>query len=1167
MTRARTATVRLALTLAAALAALAAGRAGVAHAASGAPWWRLDSTTAPTNLPSHGEAQIVASASNLGDGELDALGTPATFTDTLPAGVRPVAVESQQDGDDALGSFRGKLSNCTLAQQTVTCEFTKTLAPYERLSMRITVETENPAGALENVLHVEGANAPAASLAKPLHLDPAETTLGVETYALTAEGEEGGLDTQAGSHPFQLTTTLDFDQTLRHYPYANGGVLPEGTYPSAPSALPRNIHIKLPPGLVGDASAVAQCSGSDFSAEAIDGSNLCPSDSAVGVASVVVNLGAVPTTWTKLMVPVFNLEPGYGEPARLGFEVERVPVLLKTAVAPGGEYPVEVTLSDLSQAAQILSSQVTLWGVPGDPRHDSARGWECLGEGHWESGREPPLPCTTTSQPATAFLTLPSSCATPPTSTLQGESWPSGKQQTVSSFQARYQLPSALTGCGVQAFGPSIAVEPEQHSASTPSGLDVDLGFPQDGLLAASGLAESALRETTVTLPAGVQLNPSAANALQACSALDFGSLNAAEAEGGHPLAGPEEEQQTADEHFTTGPPECPGAAKLGTVNLSTPLLRSELTGSLYLAAQNTSPFRSPLALYLVAEDKTAGILVKLAGEVTVDEATGQLTTTFRNTPQLPFSDLHLHLFAGQRASLSTPALCGSYQAETTFTPWSAGAPAHPGAGFQITSGAGGTPCPSSPLPFAPAVSAGTLSTQAGAFTSFTLQIAKPDGQQQLSAITVHMPPGIAGLLAKLTPCPEPPAGQEWSCGPESVIGDTIATAGLGSEPITLPGRAYLTSGYDGAPFGVLVQTPAVAGPFNLGIVNVRSKIEVNHETAAVTITSDPGPRGEGIPTRLKGVPAQLQRVEVNVDRPEFLFNPTSCDPLTITGATSGSEGASTPFSYPFQVTNCATLPFHPTLQASTQGQASKADGASLTVKVTSAGLGQANIQKVFLTIPRILPSRLQPTLQHACLAAVFEANPAACDEDSLIGHATVRTPILKSPLTGPAYVVSHGNAAFPDVEFVLQGEGITLVLDGKSDIKKGVTYSRFESAPDAPFTSFETVLPTGPHSVLAVNTEEAPDYDLCTHKITIPTQITAQDGATLEQTTNVVVTGCATVKPTNAQLLAKALKACKKDKRKTKRAACEKTARKKYAAHSSTKKHARKAATRKQHR
>ena len=268
-------------------------------------------------------------------------------------------------------------------------------------------------------------------------------------------------------------------------------------------------------------------------------------------------------------------------------------------------------------------------------------------------------------------------------------------------------------------------------------------------------------------------------------------------------------------------------------------------------------------------------------------------------------------------------------------------------------------------------------------------------------------------------------------------------------------------------------------------------------------------------------------------------------------------------------------MPFHPTLTASTQGQASKANGASLNVKVTSAGLGQANIQKVFLTIPKILPARLQPTLQNACLEATFNANPAACDEDSLIGTATVHTPVLKSPLVGPAYLVSHGNAAFPDVEFVLQGEGITILLDGKTDIKDGVTYSRFESAPDAPFTSFETVLPTGPHSIFAVNTEEAPDYNLCTHKITIPTLITAQDGATLEQTTNVQATGCSavksskTVKLTKAQLLAKALKSCRTEYKhvKPKRAACEKAARRKYATKTAKHKAGHKAKSTSRHR
>ncbi len=825
--------------------------------------------------------------------------------------------------------------------------------------------------------------------------------------------------------------------------------------------------------------------------------------------------------------------------------------MLNTAVPSGGDYAAEVSTSETTELGQILSSQVTVWGVPGSRLHDSARGWECLANGYWEEvgGRTPSCAPTLQQEPP-AFLTLPTSCAKPLTSSMDGDSWPTGEPGNTGSVLApentRYEAPATLTGCALLGFEPRMSMEPEQHAASTPSGLNVGVTMPQEGLLSAAGLAESALQETTVALPPGMQLNPSAANALQACSVFDFGSLSEPEPNG-HLLEGAEEDLQTLNRGFTSGPPNCPDAAKLGTVSIRTPLLENELTGSLYLAAQNTNPFRSPLALYLLAEDKPDGILVKLAGEVRVEEATGQIVTTFRNTPQVPFSDLELHLFGGQRGSLSTPPLCGSYAAETEFTPWSDAAPAGPQAAFTIKTGAGGAPCPSSPLPFAPSFKAYSESGQAGGFTPFSLTIHRPDDQQQLTGITVHMPPGVAGLLSKVRPCPEPPLGQEWSCGPESLIGHTVASAGLGSEPVALPGSAYLTSGYDGAPFGVLVQTPAVAGPFNLGMINVRSRINVDPNNASVTITTDPGPRGEAIPARLKGVPAQLQQIQVSVDRPEFLFNPTDCETLAIAGSLGGNEGASEPVSYPFQVQNCANLPFAPKLTAEAAGQGSKADGTSLKVKVTSAGLGQANIAKVDLTIPAALPSRLT-TIQKACPAAVFEANPASCDEGSVIGEATVHTPVLSSPLTGPGYLVSHGGAEFPDVEFVLQGEGIKLVLDGKTDIKKGVTYSRFESAPDAPFTTFETELPAGPHSAFAPNVPEKEDFNLCRTSLSMPTTITGQNGAVIEQDTKIVVTGCHGVEPFKATKLEEALKACKKKyKNKSKRLACEKRARKRY--------------------
>ncbi len=394
-----------------------------------------------------------------------------------------------------------------------------------------------------------------------------------------------------------------------------------------------------------------------------------------------------------------------------------------------------------------------------------------------------------------------------------------------------------------------------------------------------------------------------------------------------------------------------------------------------------------------------------------------------------------------------------------------------------------------------------------------------------------------------MTPCPEPPAGQEWSCGAASWLGKATTSSGLGSHPYTITGQVYLTTGYDGAPFGLLVSTDAThVGPFDVGIINVRSRINVDQTTAQVTVTTDPGPRGEGLPTFLKGVPVQLKQLNVTVERPEFQFNPTNCNTLHVTGTLSGDEGAATPVSSPFQVANCASLPFSPGFTAETIGTPSKNEGIGLRILVKSTP-GQANIGRTHVEFPLSLPSRLT-TLQKACLAAVFEANPASCPEGSVVGKAIAHTPVLKNPLVGPAYLVSHGGAAFPDAEFVLQGEGIKLVLDGKTDIKKGITMSSFEAVPDAPVETFEVELPPGPHSAFGAY------GNLCSTKQLMPTKITGQNGAVIEQNTIIAIKSCSGVASHKVESkLAKALKACKAKfkKNKKKRQACEKAARKKY--------------------
>jgi hypothetical protein len=561
-----------------------------------------------------------------------------------------------------------------------------------------------------------------------------------------------------------------------------------------------------------------------------------------------------------------------------------------------------------------------------------------------------------------------------------------------------------------------------------------------------------------VTLPAGVAIDSAGADGLQACSLGEVG------------LESPMEQS-------------CPEAAKVGTVEIKTPLLPNPLVGAAYLAQQNANPFGSLVALYMVVKDPVSGVIVKLAGEVKPDAVTGQLVSTFKETPQLPFEDLALHFFGGSRAPLGTPALCGSYSTMASIVPGS------------------GNPA----VQFAPSLSTGSLNLQAGAFTPFTMTMSREDGNQNLDAIQLKMPPGLLGEISKVKLCGEA-EGNAGTCGPESLIGETVVSVGLGGNPFTVKGgRVYITGPYAGAPYGLSIVNPAKAGPFDLGQVVVRAKIDVDPTNAAITITSDStGPYR--IPQIIDGIPLEIKHVNVTITRPEFTFNPTNCAPQQIGGSLTSSQGAVSTLHVPFQVTNCAVLGFKPIFSVSTAGKTSRAGGASLNVKLTypKAPFGsQANIGKVKVDLPKQLPSRLT-TLQKACPDSVFNANPAACPAASRIGSATATTPVLPVHLEGPAFFVSHGGAKFPELIIALSGQGVTVYLHGETFINKaGITSSTFRTIPDVPIGTFELHLPQGANSALAAN------GNLCASRLIMPTTFVAANGMSIHQSTPITVTGC----------------------------------------------------------
>ena len=471
---------------------------------------------------------------------------------------------------------------------------------------------------------------------------------------------------------------------------------------------------------------------------------------------------------------------------------------------------------------------------------------------------------------------------------------------------------------------------------------------------------------------------------------------------------------------------------------------------------------------------------------------------------------------------------CGTFTTTTDIVPWSTpGTPdATPSSSFNVSTGPNGAPCVNIPQerPFSPGFLAGNERTGAGGYSPFMVHLTRNDGEQELKSIALTMPNGFVAKLAGIPYCSDAAiaaaatrTGAEEaaspSCPTASQVGTLTTGAGPGNDPYFVSGKAYLAGPYNGGSLSVVFITPALAGPFDLGNVVVRAGVYINPETAQVTVKTDQ------IPQLLDGVPLQIRRIDAKIDRGGFVQNPTNCTPMSLTGTIAGGSTGETlaNVSSVFQASGCRSLKFAPKFSFSTVGRASKADGASLTTKVIYpyAGEGAVNLARVKVELPKQLPSRLT-TLQQACTAGQFAKNPAGCPAGSFVGHATVQTPVLPVPLTGPAIFVSHGGEAFPSLTMVLQGDDITVDLVGTTFISKsGITSTTFKTVPDVPFTTFELTLPQGKYSALGTNLPAKAKYNLCKQKLTMPTELLAQNGATIHQNAKLTITGCPKPKTT----------------------------------------------------
>jgi hypothetical protein len=978
-----------------------------------------------------GSGRLIVTVTNLGDEAVDATGEPVTIVDELPEGVVATGVEAFAGQRDSNGPVDCEVE---AAGTRVTCTFENELPAYESIEIDVIANLNGDPPGADGTITVSGAGTPKEVGSQEINVSPEKVSFGIERFSAVAEEEGGAPSTLAGKHPFQFTTTLQF----------NAGQYQPGRERGKSSveqpAQPRNLRFTLPAGFVGNTRAVPQCALSDFYNNANLLDNQCPDKTAIGISAVTIveksNVG-----FTRMAVPLFNLTPGAGEPARLGLTAGGASVVIDTEVDPDNDYRVFATARNTTQLAQVLSSTVTIWGTPGDPAHDGQRGWFCAYHLQ-ELGT-----CTNPSGAnENAFLRLPVNCVNPMTTSTEIEPW----NVPLGSVIARGAFSSpALEGCAAVPFKPSIETAPTNKAAGGPSGLDVNLEMPNAGLLAKDAIAESQAKKVEVTLPEGVTINPSQAEGLAACSPTQYAA-------------------ETATSPAGAG---CPEAAKVGSIQVKTPILEEEAKGSVYVATPFDNPFGSLVALYVVAKIPERGILVKQAGKVELNPQTGQLVSTFDDLPQVPFETFKLHFNAGNRAPLVMPEKCGTYNMVTKFTPWSAEDPDNPTpaevvtetSSFSINRG-----CPSGPRGFSPDFVAGTTSNSAGSYSPFTIRLTRTDDEQEFSRFSVKLPKGVIGKLVGIPFCSDaaiaaakartgPNGGQEEldapSCPSASQIGRTLAGAGVGPDLTYVPGKVYLAGPYKGAKLSIVAITPAKVGPFDLGTIVIRQALRIDPTTAEVT--SD-GSSSDPIPHILQGIVVHARDIRVYIDRDNFVLNPTSCEKMTATATVISGGGASASPTSPFQAADCASLGFKPKLSIQLLGGTKRTATPRLKAVLT-ARRGDANIGRAQVTLP---PSEFleQAHIRTVCTRVQFNAgggNGEQCPKASIYGKAKAISPLLDEPLKGPVFLRSS-NHELPDMVAALHSSKADINLVGRIDSpKSGGIRSTFEGVPDAPVSKF----------------------------------------------------------------------------------------------------------------
>ena len=817
----------------------------------------------------------------------------------------------------------------------------------------------------------------------------------LKNFTAEVRDQNGDPYTQAGGHPFEAFTDINF----RTHEVPN---VPPNPPFITPDESVRTVNVDLPAGLVGNPQNMPQCTNDQLTGGVPGG---CPANTQVGVTVLKTGLGL------NLTTPVFNMEPPAGQPAQFGFIALIPPVYINASVRNDGG--LSVTIPNISQALPLTGTSLTFWGVPGDPAHDVDRG-PCLND------FDPTVACPFQG-PVRPFLTNPTSCVGPVTTRLHATSWQNGAVENRNST-----TPVGADGCDRVPFDPSIDVQSLQSSADTPTGLSVDLDIPQPQN--PNGLAQANLRTAEVTLPEGVSVNPAAASGLAGCTPAQIGLNN-------------------------TSDPQCPASSKVGSVEIASPLQPDPLQGSIYVATPNQNPFGDLIAIYIVAQG--GGVTIKLAGQISPDPQTGQVTTTIDNAPQLPFSHFGLNFFGGPRAVLATPTTCGTKTASASLSPWSGNPPTELSDSFSITSGPGGSACAATPgaRPFTPSLAAGLVNPASGSQSPFNLAVSRPDGSQEISTIDASLPEGVSAVLASAPQCAAAQAAAG-TCGAASRVGSVSAKVGAGTNPFQITGGSvYIAGPYKGAPLSLSIVVPAQAGIFDLGTVVVRAAVFVDPTDAHLRVLSDP------VPQILEGIPLRLRQIALSIDRPGFMTSPTNCDAKQVTAAVGGASGAGASLASHFQMAGCTALPFKPTMTTKIIG------GKKATKRSANPGFeadlvarpGDANVATVALTLPKAIFLD-QDNISQICTREQYAANQ--CPPESVYGQASASTPLLAGGLSGPVYLRSSDNP-LPDLVADLNGQ-VNIDLVGRIDTVNGGAIRTTFEAPDVPIADFKLDLNQG---------------------------------------------------------------------------------------------------------